>query len=239
MKLSSRKELLREAEAELKKIQKSTKHSSIKESSRIEEFSLTGELATDITVYTDRIPYTAMANYIRQSDLKDIQTKVETAIKKVGEKYGGKMHYYNGVIISFDGESDSSMIEKVFLDIKRAVEPMINLNLFELYVSSYVYKSSGVLGTKVGRGKITKWFIGKNDYEDSSIGRGDSHHDTFEKNINNVLSEFPIEEREVVKKKIDRICESYFKDKSVLVKDTDWVKELTKLIQKMVSGIFF
>jgi hypothetical protein len=238
MKLSSRKELLREATEELNKIKKSITRSSIKESNRIKEFSLTGELATDLAINTTAIRDMYMAKFMRKSDIRDIIVKVETAIEEIGEKYHGKIGYYDGIVISFDGEADSSMIEKLFIEIKRAVEPMINTKLFELNVSAYVYKSSGILGTKIGRGKIKKWIMGQNAGRDTSIGNGDSYEETFQKSIDNMISKFSEHERDYIEKKIDNLCASYFKDKSVLVKDTDWVKEIIKKLPSYLEYVY-
>ena len=83
MKLSSRPELLNDANLELKKIRKSLKNGVIDESSRLDEFSPLGKLDTVLEIYTSGITDSFMSKFIQPSKLKELKEKVEEEIKRI------------------------------------------------------------------------------------------------------------------------------------------------------------
>lgn len=230
MKLSTRKQLLSEADQELKSIKRS-----------INEFSPMGEIHTLLEVYLDvnKIISSNIANkYVPKDVMKNIQQGLIKIVVGISKKYGGKFTRQTSQLsnirtleIEWDREIEQSEFDKIYNELKITAEKTFNTNLFEFYTSGYHFKKTGTLGTSIGKGKITNWL---NRPEESNLGEGEKYAKVYGKFLNDLQSKHPEFDKDEMQYKIGKVLSSYFrKNPRVVVKKTDWLKDVKPQIEKL------
>lgn len=249
MKLSNRKQLLSEADAELKQIKDLVLEGrriqeTFKKKVSVNEFSPMGEINTALEVWLDGVDRQFMTDYISEGNRNLIVKRILDAIKKVAAKYNGKVvGKYSPVIIEWDYEMDQSEFDKIYNELKTDVEKLFNTNLFEFYTRGFSYKATGVFGTSISKGKIIKQYLGRerpsDQPQDSSFGEGDKYRREYRKFLDNLLSTRSRFDNKKFEYKIGEIISTYFaQNPQAVTRKTDWLKEIKPQIEKMFERMF-
>lgn len=255
MKLSSRKQLLSEADAELKRI----KDFVIEQKKQINEFDITGEIHTTLQVYLDGLETEFVRYYVPSSSIIEIKKKILEVIGKIAKKYNGKIidqslpssnyskispstHFTHGLrplIIEWERQMDQSEFDKIYNELKTEAEKVFNTKLFQFHVNGFLFKSTGILGTPITKGKITKWFTDEYEPDEntlggSSFGEGDKYQKEYLKFLRNLKSTRSEFFNEKIRGKVKNLLYKYFTDNpGAIFKKTDWLKDISSQTEKL------
>lgn len=232
MKLSSRKKLLAEADAELKRMRKLA---GINTKNTLTEFSIKDKFHTVIEVWMDAatrydVDLGPLDRFVSKSNIDKIENEVTNVIKEFAKKNKGEFlrKGVEGVSVCFvewSYEMDSYTFDKLYGELKNEVEKIFNPNLFEYYTSGYTYKSDGILG----KGRV------KSRYTDESFGNGYATFKEYESFVENLFDNLhgASFRRDEIIKNISKILASYFNNPTVLFKNTDWLPYVKSQTQKL------
>ena len=228
MKLSTRKQLLSEADQELKSIKRS-----------INEFSPMGKIHTLLEVDLDVNKMTTnIANkYAPKDVVKNIQQGLIKIVNGISKKYGGKfttrtsqLSNIRTLVIEWDREMEQSEFDKIYNELKNTAEKTFNTNLFEFYTGAYHFKKTGALGTSIGKDKITNWL----KYDGPNFGQGGEYAQEYGQFLNGLQSKHPEFDKKEMQYKIGKVLSSYFKKNSrAVVRKTDWLSDVKPQIEKL------
>lgn len=233
MKLSSRKKLLAEADAELKRM---CKLAGINTKNTLTEFSIKDKIHTAIEVNmlgaAERVGSgitSPLNKFISKSNINKIENEVYAAIEEFARKNKGKFSkkFVWGepvCVIEWSYEMDSYDFNKLYEELKNEVEKIFNPNLFEYYAQGYTYKVDGVFG----KGRL------KSRYNDENFGN-DATFKEYESFVENLFDTHPGASfrRDEIIKNISKILASYFNNPTVLFKNTDWLPYVKSQTQKL------
>jgi len=235
MKLSSRKKLLAEADAELKRMRKLA---GINTKDTLSEFSIKDKIHTVIEVWMDAAARYGndigpLDRFVSKSNINKIENEVTNVIKEFAKKNKGEFlrKGVDGIPVCFvewSYEMDSYAFNKLYGELKNEVEKIFNPNLFEYYGSGYTYKSDGILG----KGRV------KSRYTDESFGNGDATFKEYESFVENLFDTLPGASfrRDEIIKNISKILASYFNNPTVLFKNTDWLPYVKSQTKKLFDN---
>lgn len=207
----------------------------------VNEFSPMGEIHTLLEVYLDvnKIISSNIANkYVPKDVMKNIQQGLITIVVGISKKYGGKFTRKTSQLsnirtleIEWDREIEQAEFDKIYNELKITAEKTFNTNLFEFYTSGYYFKKTGALGTSIGKDKITNWLKRP---EESNLGEGEKYAKVYGKFLNDLQSKHPEFDKDEMQYKIGKVLSSYFrKNPRVVVKKTDWLKDVKPQIEKL------
>lgn len=236
MKLSSRKQLLSEADAELKRMRKLA---GINAEDTLSEFSIKDKIHTAIEVNmlgaAERIGAgitSPLNKFISKSNIDKIQNGVYVTIEEFARKSKGKFSkkfiWSEPVcVVEWSYEMDSYAFNKLYKELKNEVEKIFNPNLFEYYAQGYTYKVDGMFG----KGRL------KSRYNDENFGNDDSlkEYETFVENLFDTHPAASFRRDEIIKN-ISKILASYFNNPTVLFKNTDWLPYVKSQTQKLFDN---
>lgn len=216
---------------------------------QINEFDLKGKIHTSLQLYLDGLETDFMNYYVPESSKLSVKKKILEVMSKIAKNYNGNLtdKKYLGrtdlpsdtrpVIIEWDRQMDESEFDKVYNELKTEIEKVFNTNLFQFYVNGFLFKGTGVMGTPISKGNITKWFTKEYNYYNrsgSSFGEGDRYQKEYLlylKNLKKTRSEFF---NEKIQGKLSNLLYTYFTDNpSVIFKKTDWLKDVRLQTEKL------
>lgn len=206
----------------------------------VNEFSPLGEIHTALEVWLDGVERPFFNDYISEGNRSLLSKKILDAITKVAEKYNGKVTgKYSPAVIEWDYEMEPGKFNTIYNELKADVENLFNTNLFEFYTSGFHYKATGILGTRIGKGKIKKWLT--KTYSDptpegkgSSFGEGDKYRQEYRKFLDGLLSTRSQFDNRKVEYKIGQIISTYFaQNPQALTQKTDWLADIKPKIESL------
>lgn len=206
----------------------------------VNEFSPMGKIHTALDIYLDGVDRLFPSDHISENTRSMIRNRVLQLITKFAEKYNGKVTAkYSPATIEWDYEMKESEFNKIYDEIKNSVENVFNPYLFGLETSGFHYKATGILGTPINKGKITKWLT--KQYRDpspegsgTSFGEGEKYQKAYRNFVRNLQKTLPKFDNKKMDYKIGRIVSGYFsKNPQAVVRKTDWFKAVKPEIEKL------
>lgn len=233
MKLSSRKQLLSEADAELKRM---CKLAGINTKDTLTEFGIKDKIHTVIEVdmkaaerYGGNMT-TPLDRFISKSNINKIENDVTNTIEQFAKKNKGEFRrkVVEGLpvcVVEWGYEVDSYTFNKLYEELKNEVEKIFNPNLFEYYAEGYIYKADGMFG----KGRV------QSRYNDESFGNGVATLREYESFVEKLFDTHPAASfnRGEIIKSISKIMVNYFNNPKVLFDSTDWLPYMKSQTQKL------
>lgn len=210
----------------------------------INEFSPMGEIHTALEVYLDGVERPFVGDYISEGNRSMVVKRILQIMTKIAEKYDGEITgKYSPAIIEWGRSLEQSEFDEIYNELQSAVENVFNTNLFEFATGGYLYKATGVLGTPISKGKITKWLTKHGgtgiatQYREGTLtefGEGDKYQREYREFLENLSSERSRFDNEKIKYKIGQIMSTYFaQNPQAIVKKTDWLQDVKPKILKL------